>query len=678
MIIADDKIATATIVNGVTLLAPVEVLIQDVESDLWFNTVTGLYNSAVAVPIEMALVNAYTYETTLYWNIKLGQKRFVLTHNGGSLVEVAYAEAKEKQFFSLDPDISFPNAVGFMPMYSSGVPAMICTSLMAPFSFDPINGIQPLPQISFDTIEIRPGWTFTAKKALTDGVPTIPQPAHPYTYILGTATDGITIEDALIVYAAGYPPTVYTHGDWGINSSGSFFTNPVLNHTLDQVQMLIVDTGVLKILRWNRITGAFLGATSSDVVAVQNFENTYATDDIYIYCVMTYNWVVPTTNMLLQLDAVTGAKIREVDLAELFRIHKFDRPACAWVYAFDGKIYVSADTDSSVTAIFNSSLSLINIFAHSYKGAHQGMAFGNGYIYTALGTQYASLCMTLSIMDKTSKVALISLPGGDTWQPAMNSDVYTCVLVSKGVVFLLTKDSNDQLYINAVCVDAPNFGAMPPLSDIEASAVLAKESTLLALKLLSGAYTVTVQFYRTATTTPIPDVMADVYDATETARLNGTQLKSDVNGRLTFNRDNGTYKVRAMLAGFNFTTGTVVVAGGNEPITIYGAAAVADAPAPVGAMRVYDFFFMPDGVTPMAADPVAPAKIINLPYDYNGRLHSGQSLDLTYNAGTGKGYWDLAPGATVEFDLRNFRDRVIQKTLPLTDPDNEIRLEDIV
>ena len=195
---------------------------------------------------------------------------------------------------------------------------------------------------------------------------------------------------------------------------------------------------------------------------------------------------------------------------------------------------------------------------------------------------------------------------------------------------------------------------------------------------LTGIHTVTIQFYRTATTTPIPDVAADVYDSTETSRLNGIQLKSDVDGQASFGRDNGTYKVRAMLAGFTFTTGTVVVNDDDVTIIIYGEAVGADAPAPVGAMRVYDLFFMPDGVTPMAAAPVAPAKIINLPYDYNGRLHSGQSLDVTYNAVTGKGYWDLAPGATVEFDLRNFRDRVIQKTLPLTDPDNEIRLEDIV
>ena len=208
------------------------------------------------------------------------------------------------------------------------------------------------------------------------------------------------------------------------------------------------------------------------------------------------------------------------------------------------------------------------------------------------------------------------------------------------------------------------------LSDIEAF--------MQALRLLSGSHAVTVQFYRTATTTPIPDVAADVYDSTETAKLNGTQLKSAVNGQISFNRDNGTYKVRAMLAGFNFTTGTVVVADGNVTLIMYGAAIAADAPPPVGAIRVYDFFFMPDGVIPMASAPVAKAKIINLPYDYNGRLHSGHTLNMTYNAGTGKGYWDLAPGSTVEFDLREFRDRSITKTLPLTDLDNEIRLDDIV
>lgn len=102
-----------------------------------------------------------------------------------------------------------------------------------------------------------------------------------------------------------------------------------------------------------------------------------------------------------------------------------------------------------------------------------------------------------------------------------------------------------------------------------------------------GIHTVTVQFYRTATTTPIPDVLCDVYDSTETVRLNGTQLKSAVNGQATFGRDNGTYKVRAMLAGFTFTTGTVVVADGNATLTMYGAAITIPNPPVAGTQTLY-------------------------------------------------------------------------------------------
>ena len=104
---------------------------------------------------------------------------------------------------------------------------------------------------------------------------------------------------------------------------------------------------------------------------------------------------------------------------------------------------------------------------------------------------------------------------------------------------------------------------------------------------LTGAHTVTVQFYRTATTTPIPDVLCDVYDSTETTRLNGTQLKSDVNGQISFARDNGTYKVRAMLSGFTFTTGTVTITDGNATLTMYGAAITIPNPPVAGTQTLF-------------------------------------------------------------------------------------------
>ena len=119
------------------------------------------------------------------------------------------------------------------------------------------------------------------------------------------------------------------------------------------------------------------------------------------------------------------------------------------------------------------------------------------------------------------------------------------------------------------------------------SSVVTEGGMIAALRLLSGAYTVTVQFYRTATVTPIPDVLCDVYDSTETARLNGVQLKADVNGQISFARDNGTYKVRAMLAGFTFTTGTVIVNGANITLTMYGAAIAIPNPPVAGTQTLF-------------------------------------------------------------------------------------------
>lgn len=104
---------------------------------------------------------------------------------------------------------------------------------------------------------------------------------------------------------------------------------------------------------------------------------------------------------------------------------------------------------------------------------------------------------------------------------------------------------------------------------------------------LTGIHTATLQFYRTATVTPIPDVLADVYDSGEAVRLNGTQLVANALGRIVFLRNNGTYKVRAMLAGFNFTTATVTVADGNVSATIYGDAVDIPAPPVAGTQTLH-------------------------------------------------------------------------------------------
>jgi hypothetical protein len=151
-----------------------------------------------------------------------------------------------------------------------------------------------------------------------------------------------------------------------------------------------------------------------------------------------------------------------------------------------------------------------------------------------------------------------------------------------------------------------------------------------------------------------------------------------VSGQIVIGRDNGTYKVRSMLAGFNFVTTSIVVNNADQTVIIYGDAATADAPPPAGAIRVYDYCFLPDGVTPMAAvDVKASMNIHELPYDYNGRLHSGKTVAGTYNASTGKVYWDIAPGALCSFFIKHAMDAEVKKRVPLTAPGNEIRVEAI-
>jgi len=221
---------------------------------------------------------------------------------------------------------------------------------------------------------------------------------------------------------------------------------------------------------------------------------------------------------------------------------------------------------------------------------------------------------------------------------------------------------------SSLASDVANILAI--LSDVDAEVDL--------LVAMPGAYQVTLQYYETATVIPIADIYVDVYDSTNTSRMNGRPYRTDSNGQISFNRDSGTYKIRAMKAGVTIALGTVVVAGADITQILYGDPIAAEAPPAAGAIRVYEFCFKQDGVTPMeTADVKATAKIINLPYDNNGRWHSGQNISGTYNVLNGKVYWDLAPGAFVEFNIRNVLNAEHQRHVPMTAVDNEIRLAEI-
>lgn len=104
----------------------------------------------------------------------------------------------------------------------------------------------------------------------------------------------------------------------------------------------------------------------------------------------------------------------------------------------------------------------------------------------------------------------------------------------------------------------------------------------------------------------------------------------------------------------------------------YTSVVIPYAPTAETACRVYEYVFMPDGITPVDAIN-AIAKIVSLPEDINSVLHTGQELEATYQSADGLIYWDIVQGAIVEFTIPNFGYRSI-KTIPST---STARLYDI-
>jgi len=102
-------------------------------------------------------------------------------------------------------------------------------------------------------------------------------------------------------------------------------------------------------------------------------------------------------------------------------------------------------------------------------------------------------------------------------------------------------------------------------------------------------------------------------------------------------------------------------------------------PISAKACRVFEYLFNPDDNTiPIRANVTAVAKVKRLPYDYNGKLHSGVEISASFTDDyeiTGVVYWDLVWEASVLFTVTNFtKDNGITKIIPLQ---STARLTDI-
>jgi hypothetical protein len=168
----------------------------------------------------------------------------------------------------------------------------------------------------------------------------------------------------------------------------------------------------------------------------------------------------------------------------------------------------------------------------------------------------------------------------------------------------------------------------------------------------TGARTITLQYYETATTDPVVGVKVTILNSAETVVV--ADRTTDINGQIVIALDDETYKLRARKAGFTpaAVPETIVVSADATEI-LYGDSAVIAAPGDSDVCRVYEYLFLPDGET-KPTTVTSRAEIIKIPYDKDSKLHSGDANDGTYDSSTGLIYWDIVRGATAKFFVKDF------------------------
>lgn len=164
----------------------------------------------------------------------------------------------------------------------------------------------------------------------------------------------------------------------------------------------------------------------------------------------------------------------------------------------------------------------------------------------------------------------------------------------------------------------------------------------------SGASTVTIIINDGSN--PLSDVFVAIKNNAQTVLLYATY--TDSNGQITCALNDGTYKVILRKFGYTFTVPETLTVSGTTSDTYSGSANDVGTPTDVDACRVYEYCFLADDETPMTSVN-EKLRIMSLPYDYDGKLHSGDDITGVYSSVTGLLYWDIVVGAIVRVKIKD-------------------------
>jgi hypothetical protein len=161
---------------------------------------------------------------------------------------------------------------------------------------------------------------------------------------------------------------------------------------------------------------------------------------------------------------------------------------------------------------------------------------------------------------------------------------------------------------------------------------------------------------------PVSSVNVEIRDSGGNYKTSG-----DTNGSGIYNKarlDDGTYNVYLSKDLYDTSNPYTLTVSGDTATTFVITAVSVDPPASPENCKIYEYISkQKDGTYPAEA-PTAWARIVNLPYDYAGKLHMGDKVTPTYDSQDGQLYWEIVKLASVEFYIEDVYSRQGAKTVP--------------
>jgi len=129
------------------------------------------------------------------------------------------------------------------------------------------------------------------------------------------------------------------------------------------------------------------------------------------------------------------------------------------------------------------------------------------------------------------------------------------------------------------------------------------------------------------------------------------QYYTNSTGNITMTLPAGTYTLRLYKALTTFQSAITLDIDDDRDVTYIGTTYSIPVPTEGTYCVVYAYCFDLASQEPLESI-TSYAKIVSLPYNYDGKLHEKARIEGIYNSETGLVYWNIVQGATIEVYIK--------------------------